>query len=85
MLLRKHTVNHIAPLLDDIKDAALQLISGYTEFSLTVELYTHFVEDRDYFNNMDFYYRESTDGWVGKVIEYRDCLAGYKKLSDIIA
>ena len=54
------------------------------EFNVTVELYAHSAEDRDYFNNMDFAYQDNPEGWVEKVIEYRNGLAGYKKLSDII-
>ena len=40
--------------------------------------------DNPYFNNMDFEYNDSAEGWVGKIIEYRKGMAGYKKLSDII-
>lgn len=75
---------HIAPRLDDMNEAALRLIGRHTEFSITVELYAHSVEDRDYFDNMDFEHTDAADGWVEKVIEYRKCLTGYNKLSDII-
>lgn len=75
---------HIAPRLDDMNEAVLRLIGRHTEFSITVELYAHSAEDRDYFDNMDFEHTDAVDGWVEKVIEYRKCLTEYKKLSDII-
>lgn len=75
---------HIAPRLDEMNEAALRLIGQHTEFSITLELYAHSIEDKNYFHNMDFYYQERADDWVGKVIEYRNVIAGYKKLSDII-
>ena len=75
---------HIAPQLDGMDNAVMRLLEGHAEFNVTVELYAHSAEDRDYFNNMDFAYQDNPEGWVEKVIEYRNGLAGYKKLSDII-
>lgn len=75
---------HIAPQLDGMDNAVMRLLEGHAEFNVTVELYAHSAEDRDYFNNMDFAYQDNAEGWVEKVIEYRNGLAGYKKLSDII-
>ncbi len=75
---------HIAPHLDGMDEAVMRLLGGHTEFDFEVELYAHSVEDRDYFNNIDYTHFDVADGWVEKVIEYRKGLAGYKKLSDII-
>ena len=75
---------HIAPHLDGMDEAVMRLLGGHTEFDFVVELYAHSVEDRDYFNNIDYTHFDVADGWVEKVIEYRKGLAGYKKLSDII-
>lgn len=74
----------IAPQIDGEDKAVMRLLGGHTEFSFMIELYAHTVEDRDYFNNMDFAFFDVADGWVEKVLEYRKGLAGYKKLSDII-
>lgn len=75
---------HISPRLDIMDENVMRLLGGFTAFNITVELYAQSVEDRDYFDNMDFEYTDSTDGWVEKVIEYRKGMAGYKKLSEVI-
>lgn len=75
---------HISPRLDNVDENIIRLLGGHTEFNITVELYAQSTEDRDYFNNMDFEYTDTADGWVGKVIEYRKGMAGYKKLSEVI-
>ena len=67
-----------------MSDAAIRLLSGYTEIQIPVELYANTVMDRDYFNNMDFTYKDNADGWVGKVLGFRKALVSFKKLSDII-
>lgn len=74
----------IAPYLDGMSDAAIRLLSGFTELYVIVELYANMSKDRDYFNNRDFTYYEKADGWVSKIIEYRNDMATFKKLSDII-
>lgn len=75
---------HISPRLDSIDENVMRLLGGHTQLNITVELYAHSVEDRDYFDHMDFEYTDSIDGWVEKVIEYRKGMAGYKKLSEVI-
>lgn len=75
---------HIAPRLDELDETAMRLLGGHAEFNITVELYAHSVEDRDYYDNMDFEFVDTADGWVEKVIEYRKGMSVYKKLSDII-
>lgn len=75
---------HVAPRLDDMNDAVMQLLGGHVEYNCQVELYAHSAEDRDYFDGMDFDYLDDADGWVEKVIEYKKGMMGYKKLSDII-
>lgn len=74
----------IAPKLDGVNEAVMRLLGGHSEFSFMIELYAHSIEDRDYFNNMDFAFLDVTDGWVEKVLAYRKGLEGYKTLSDII-
>lgn len=81
---RGHVNIHIAPTLDGMDETVMRLLGGHTEFNFQVELYAHSVEDKNYYNNMDFSYLDVADGWVEKVIEYRKGLAGYKKLSEII-
>lgn len=75
---------HIAPRLDELNETTMRLLGGHAEFNITVELYAHSIEDRDYYDNMDFEFVDSADGWVEKVIEYRKGMSVYKKLSDII-
>lgn len=81
---RGHVNILIAPQLDNIDEAVMRLLVGHSEFSFMIELYAHTIEDRDYFNNMDFAFLDVADGWVEKVLAYRKGLEGYKKLSDII-
>ena len=81
---RGQVIVHISPRLDNIDENVMRLLGGHTEFNITVELYAHSEDDRDYFNNMDFEYIDTADGWVEKVIEYRKAMAGYKKLSEVI-
>lgn len=75
---------HISPRLDNIDENVIRLLGGHTALNVMVELYAQSIEDKDYFNNMDFEYNDSAEGWVGKIIEYRKGMAGYKKLSDVI-
>lgn len=81
---RGHVSIHIAPRIDESDETTMRLLGGHAEFKITVELYAHSVEDRDYYDNMDFEHADTADGWVEKVIEYRNGFATYKKLSDII-
>lgn len=81
---RGQVIVRVTPNLDDMSDAAIRLLSGYTEIQIPVELYANTVMDRDYFNNMDFTYKDNADGWVGKVLGFRKALVSFKKLSDII-
>ncbi len=81
---RGHVNIHISPRLDGMDEAVVKLLGGHSEFIFTVELYAHSIEDRNYFNNMDFIFQDVADGWVEKAINFRNSLRGYRRLSEII-
>lgn len=74
----------LSPMIDNANDLASQMLGRFSTLNIDVELYARSEEDRNYFNEWTFSYLDRVEGWVTKVVEYRNALQNYKKLSEVI-
>ncbi len=74
----------VSPRIDNANELPSQMFRQFPAFNFDVDLYAYNEEDKNYFNDWTFSFLDRAEGWVTKVIEYRNALQNYRKLSEEI-
>lgn len=81
---RGHCHFSLTPRLDDVDGIVNRLLGAFNALLFDVELYALSENDKNFFDGYDFSHQDNVDGWVDKLIEYKNSLQNLRPLSEVI-